>query len=226
MLLLWLQSTVAAGQACQSSMPSSWSTSRMSIRASMDPQEMSWPGNRAPWMGLNGYGWRSEQQRGKGSDPGSGTPSTPVRPMLFVYDASFPPSAEARSHRRTTASTYTVAQAGRADIVSDITLFLPSLRLCFSRSRFTEILLRLEFPALFPLVFPIWAVCLFSPFPPFAPSPGSLIHLLAHSFHTLGTCHTLRLSLMGLCNPPASHLHAPQQTHRISCSQLWSCSVA
>lgn len=33
-------------------------TSRMSIRPSMDPEEMSWPGDRAP---LDGDGWRSEQ---------------------------------------------------------------------------------------------------------------------------------------------------------------------
>lgn len=173
-----------------------------------------------------------------------------VRPVLFccvctTYSVpSFnPPSAE----REATTTHNGKVQPGRADIVSDITLFLPfpwsflfpikiqdSPRSCFVSNS----------PALFPLV-----VSLFGLFVCFLPSPSLLCafpwllthHLFSpHSFQTspvalcltyhslLGeTCHTSRLGLMGLCNPPASHLHTSQQIHyRISCSQLRSCSVA
>lgn len=79
------------------------STSRMSIRPSMDPEEMSWPGNRAPLDGRWG-----ELRKGISFKYAlyAGTPNVCVR--------RFPPSAEHSSHDGT------YRQGGRP--VSDITL--------------------------------------------------------------------------------------------------------
>jgi hypothetical protein len=189
-------------------MPSSWLTSRMSIRPSMDPEEMSWPGNRAP------LGWR------RLAESASKRVQVQVRkcastPDVCVRHTCRPPlSAEKKSHN----GKYT--QGGRRCLRS-----LAQISPCCP-------------PALFP--FPdqdsprscVWALCLFSlslsllcAFPrltlPLLPNIRVALWPTSDVPHT--HCWgrlTLRLSLMGLCNPPASHL-AHTSTNTTS-NQLFS----
>lgn len=150
-------------------MPSSWLTSRMSIRPSMDPEEMSWPGDRAP---LDGDGWRSEQRR-KG-----------ISFQVRLY-ACQPNVCVRRCPLRQREATTAEHKQGVLAFVSDITL-PPSLGLSFSRSRFTEILIRLEFPALLSQVSLFGCLFVFS-LPSFLRLP--LAHLLTPSKHPELSCN-------------------------------------
>lgn len=200
---------------------------------------MSWPWNRAPLDGWDGYGWRSQQRQKRDQDQvGSGTAQ--VRPgrqdaQCFCVRLS-PPSAVDSSHD----AQRQVQTGRRADIVSDITPCFPSLHFVFPFPiKIHRDLASSRISSLVSPGFPRFGcLFLFSPFPSLLCAFPWLSHLVTPSFQTspvalrltstgvthcrcLGTCHILRFGLDGLVQPTCFSLaHTPLNKYIIESAAL------
>lgn len=152
---------------------------------------MSWPGNRAPWMDAAGGVSRTKRDQ--------------AQERLYAQCCSvrraLPPFGRAQQPRRQS------TRAGRHCCCLRYHLS-PSRRPSFSRSRFTEILLRLEFPSLtFPLSALFW---LFVCFPP------SL--LCAFPWFTLSLLPNIQVALWQTCHTAWERVTSPL-------SLIWACAT-
>lgn len=164
-----------------------------------------------------GYGWRSEQQRGKGIRSRFRFRYAQVRQYAQCCCArrSFLPplrqrGAEATDVRRQVRGTG--REGGyclRYHLVSSFPSSLAFPDQDSPRSCFVS-----EFPALFPLVFPIWVVC-FCFLPSLLlrlPSPGSLSHFSRSLLPHIGNVSHLARELDGLVQPTCFSPARPSTT--------------